>query len=79
MNLSSLSISKTLGGLVNNPSNDFSILMVLYMNNHFREQGKVVGGGDQRLPFNHEYLQSTHFSNKAGKFCVLKRLEGDIN
>lgn len=29
-------------------------IMVLYMNSHFREQGKVGGGGggDQRLPFN---------------------------
>ena len=52
VNLSSLSVSKTLGGLVTNLSNGFSILMVLYMNNHFREQGKVGGGGDQRLPFN---------------------------
>lgn len=28
-------------------------IMVLYRNSHFREQGKVGGGGgDQRLPFN---------------------------
>lgn len=76
MDLSSLSISKTLEAIVISLSNGFSIY-----NGHFREQGKVGGGRDQRLHFNmrvnHNLL--TCLTNKSGesyKFSVLQGVGG---